>query len=52
VKKGCAKKMIYVKSASWGAWAKEMEGTGYTQRTGLPQLAQRVGREVSPKFFT
>jgi hypothetical protein len=40
MKKGCAKKTVYVKSASWGAWDKETEGTGYTQRTGLPQLAQ------------
>jgi hypothetical protein len=40
MKTGCAKKMVYVKSASWDARGKETEGTGYTQRTGLPQLAQ------------
>lgn len=43
VKTGCAKKMIYVKSASWGVWDKQTEGTSYTQRTCLPQLAHRVG---------
>jgi hypothetical protein len=44
-KTGCAKKMFYVKSASWGACGKQTKGTGYTQRTGLPQLAHRAGEK-------